>query len=177
MKINMIFCALVATVSLHVQASPTDTQNSMWSSWTHNVINNTSSDIYFGSDVLYTESNNLVKANSTHYYNQKTPANKMEFIYDKNKNVMFSTVDNNGVGVSTVTAIKWKNNKPDSVADCYSVMTNFDDDYGFDLEYSGSNMRMKNFDKTAIWLVLTPQTCSGNLEYAKSHIPNSINKS
>ncbi len=176
MKGNIVLCALVASISLHAQASSTDTQNSMWSSWTNTVINKTPMDIYFGSDVLYTNKENLIKANSETKFTQKTPANRMEFIYDKSKNVMFSTVDNNGPGVSTVTSIKWKDNKPYAVADCLTVVTNIAANYGYDVEYSGENMFLINFDKNATRLPITHETCSGNLEYAKSHIPKSINK-
>ncbi len=176
MKGNIVLCALVASISLHAQASSTDTQNSMWSSWTNTVINKTPMDIYFGSDVLYTNKENLIKANSETKFTQKTPANRMEFIYDKSKNVMFSTVDNNGPGVSTVTSIKWKDNKPDAVVECFTIETNFSDDYGYDLAYSGVDMRLINIDKKVTPVLITGETCGGNLEYAKSHIPQSINK-
>lgn len=175
MKINMVFCAFVASISLHVQASPTVTQNSITSSWTHDFNNQSNHDVFFGGSSLSKSNTNRFKANSDRKVNWKTPADAMQFVYTDGNVVQYSTVDHHSSFDATLTVIKWVNNKPDSIAQCQSVVTDIYGNYGYTLRYSaGKSLSAELFDRPNTPHIKPIDQCVISLNYAKDNIPKAI---
>lgn len=175
MKLSMVFCALVATVSLHAQASATVTQNSTTSSWTHDLNNESNSGVYFGGASLTKNNDNYFPALSDRYINWKTPADAMQFVYDYSNNVMFSTVDAHSSFDATLTVIKWVGNRPDSIVQCESIVTDIYGNYGYTLEYDASKkLSATLFDRPHTTHIKPNDQCEISFKAAKNNIPKSI---
>ncbi|MDE9430632.1 hypothetical protein [Xenorhabdus bovienii] len=164
---------IITTFSYSAQS--TKPEELIASSWTQDVYNDSDKDIYFGGKYTETTNSHKVSPHSNKHFDWKTPANRIQYIYNSKKEVLYNTVDNSSSVLSTVTGIKWKEGKPEKIEVCYLVQYNAITDFGYSVKYK--NNGGLDFVKFNAPAALIPNIvgdnidagCKSNFDYVVKH--------
>ncbi len=173
------------TISWAVIASPAQSQTKTGASWLDTFSNKTDASVWYewatsiGTGYGTTEIKPDGKGDPTQTHG-RTPVSGVNHIYtDKNlKNVIYAVTDDNfrPNGHATLVLAKYKNNKKDSIVQCYYLHFAFNSDYGYSLTYySDKTMKITGVSKADSVYLIHPDEY-GDGDYRCQEIFDDIDK-
>ncbi|GEM_PF-6140564 len=160
-----VFMLLILAMASHIDTLPSQAQDKGISAWANNVYNDSVIDIYISKAKNPYGKANLIEAHSKENTGLSEPPDGITYIRNSNKETLYSIVQH-GEEPYTLSSVIWKSGKPYKTLECYSIIKNKHNEYGYDLRYKNSGyLQFERIDLvTATLIAPTDERCTANFQ-------------